>query len=77
MLFVFEADTRAAFTMAGVPAPLDIAFYAADGTRVDKLRMEPCVGTDATCPAYQSSAPFRYSLETVPGALPAGSLRVR
>ena len=77
MLFVFDADTRAAFTMAGVPAPLDIAFYAADGSQVDRLRMEPCAGTDATCPIYQPSSPFRFALEAGPGALPAGSLRVR
>lgn len=77
MLFVFDGDTRAAFTMAGVPAALDIAFYATDGTRVDTLRMEPCAGTDATCPTYQPGEAFRYALETAPGALPSGSLRVR
>lgn len=76
MLFVFRGDTRTAFTMAGVPGPLDIGFYAADGSRVDRRRMLPCAGTDATCPVYESRAAFRYALETAPGALPDGSLRV-
>jgi uncharacterized membrane protein (UPF0127 family) len=76
MLFVFDADTTVAFTMAGVPAPLEIGFYAADGTPVDRLRMDPCQGTDATCPVYESSGAFRYALETTPGAFPRGRLRV-
>lgn len=76
MLFVFDEDSTATFTMAGVPAPLDIAFFAADGGRVDTLRMRPCVGTDAACPSYSSSGPYRYALETAPGAMPRGDLRV-
>ena len=76
MLFVFDADTTVAFTMAGVPAPLEIGFYAADGSPVDRQRMEPCQGTDATCPVYESSGRFRYALETAPGAFPDGRLRV-
>jgi len=76
MLFVFPGDTTTAFTMAGVPDPLDIAFFDRRGARVDALRMEPCVGTDASCPAYRSSAPFRYVLETAPGEMPTGRLRV-
>lgn len=77
MLFVFDGDTRAAFTMAGVLGPLDIGFYAADGARVGRLRMLPCAGTDATCPVYQVDREFRYALETAPGGLPRGRLAVR
>lgn len=77
MLFVFPSDTRAAFTMAGVLAPLDIGFYAVDGTTVGRLRMEPCAGTDATCPVYRAPGAFRFALETAPGVLPAGRLRAR
>lgn len=76
MLFAFDDDTTTAFTMAGVPAPLDIAFFDAAGRRVDQLRMEPCPGTDATCPVYEAAAPYRYSLETAPGAMPTGRLAV-
>lgn len=76
MLFVFDGATTTGFTMAGVPAPLRIAFFDDAGRRVDELRMEPCAGTDATCPVYESSAPYRYTLETAPDEMPSGKLRV-
>lgn len=74
MLFAYDADTTTTFTMAGVPVPLDIGFYAADGRPVDRLAMRPCAGTDASCPSYGSGAPFRFALETLAGGLPAGRL---
>jgi hypothetical protein len=75
MLFVFGGDTFARFTMAQTPLPLDIAWYAADGTPVDRTRMTPCPnGTDATCPAYGSRHKYRYALETSAGSLGAGAL---
>ena len=77
MLFVFPEDSTVAFTMSGVPDPLQIAFFDERGRRVDELRMEPCFGTDADCPVYESSSPYRYTLETAPGEMPAGRLRVR
>jgi uncharacterized membrane protein (UPF0127 family) len=77
MLFVFGRDSTSAFTMAGVPAPLQIAFFDERGRRVDEMRMAPCAGTDASCPTYESSAPYRYVLETAPGDMPSGRLRVR
>jgi uncharacterized membrane protein (UPF0127 family) len=77
MLFVFPSDSSVAFTMAGVPAPLDIAFYSGAGAVVDRLHMKPCKGTDATCPAYRAKDAFRYALETAPGDLPRGALAVR
>ena len=42
MLFVFDGPTDAAFTMSGVPVPLDIGFYDADGAPGLGQRMEPC-----------------------------------
>ena len=76
MLFVFPGETRSAFTMAGVPGPLDIGFYDASGKQVGRLLMKPCPnGTDASCPIYHIDQPFRYALETAGGRLPAGSLR--
>ena len=69
MIFVYDEDTSARFTMASTPLPLDIGFYAADGASINRLRMEPCPeGTDSTCPTYASDGPFRYALE-----LPAGA----
>lgn len=76
MLFVFDEVSTAGFTMAGVPEPLDIAFFDASGRRIDELRMVPCAGTDATCPLYRASAPYRYTLETAPNQMPEGGLRV-
>jgi uncharacterized membrane protein (UPF0127 family) len=74
MLFVFPTTTDVGFTMSTVPVSLDIGFYGADGRTVDTLRMVPCSGTDATCPAYRARKSFRYTLETLAGALPAGAL---
>jgi uncharacterized protein len=74
MLFVFPANTDVGFTMSTVPVSLDIGFYGSDGRTVDTLRMMPCSGTDATCPIYRARKSFRYTLETVTGALPTGAL---
>jgi uncharacterized membrane protein (UPF0127 family) len=75
MLFAFEAPTSTAFTMSTVPVALDIGFYDANGKVVDRLRMEPCAGSESQCPIYRSSAPFVYALEAVAGDLPRGRLR--
>jgi len=74
MLFVFDRDRNVAFTMSTVPVPLDIGFYRADGRRVGKLRMVPCAGTDAACPAYEIHPTFRYALEALAGQVPGGNL---
>jgi uncharacterized membrane protein (UPF0127 family) len=68
MLFVYGGDTRVEFTMSDVAVPLDIAFYASDGTRVDGARMRACPHRDqAHCPVYGSRVAYRYALETHPG----------
>jgi uncharacterized membrane protein (UPF0127 family) len=74
MLFVFPTTTDVGWTMSTVPVSLDIGFYGSDGRTVDTLRMVPCSGTDATCPIYRARKSFRYTLETLAGALPAGAL---
>lgn len=74
MLFVFPSDTSTAFTMSTVPVSLDIGFYDASGSVVDRLLMKPCAGTDATCPRYVAKGLFRYALETTAGRLPRGAL---
>ena len=57
MLFVFDGDTAAAFTMSGVTAPLEIGWYAADGSRVGGAHMAPCPDrTQADCPVYAQQA---------------------
>ena len=75
MLFVFDGDTRTAFTMAGVADPLEIGWYAADGTRVGGAHMAPCPHrTQAECPAYASKRKFRVALETPGGSTSASGL---
>ena len=68
MLFAQRGDTGIAFTMSGVRAPLGIAWYAADGSEVGMTRMRPCPRAVAHCPVYSSPAPYRWALETPPGA---------
>jgi uncharacterized membrane protein (UPF0127 family) len=75
MIFVYESDTKARFTMANTPLPLDISFFDADGKPVDQKRMTPCpTGSDATCPIYASAHRFRYALERAAGAPGGGAL---
>jgi uncharacterized membrane protein (UPF0127 family) len=74
MLFVFDGASESTFTMSGVPVALDIGFYGPDGTPVSQRRMEPCDDDEASCPAYASTGPYVYALETGAGALPGGAL---
>ena len=65
MLFMWDRDVTTTFGMLNVPIPLEIAWFAADGTLVDRTLMTPC---DAEpCPSYGASGPFRYALETTQG----------
>ena len=75
MLFVYGSDSDAQFTMSSTPLPLDIGWYAADGSPVDRTTMQPCpTGTDASCPLYASSGRYRYALETPAGGGSAGAI---
>ena len=77
MLFAFDGPTTTAFTMSTVPVALDIGFYTASGRVVDRLRMEPCAGSEAECPVYRASGPFVFALETLAGDLRRGGLSAR
>jgi uncharacterized membrane protein (UPF0127 family) len=66
MLFDLEEEREASFTMRNTLIPLDIVFFAADGTGRTMLSMEPCAAEP--CPSYPSGGPARYALE-----VPAGS----
>ena len=74
MLFVFEVPTGVAFTMSGVPVPLEIGFYRRDGARNSVRHMKPCPKVEAECPLYRASSEFVYALETLKGKLPAGAV---
>jgi uncharacterized membrane protein (UPF0127 family) len=75
MLFVFQGESEAEFTMSGVSNPLEIAFFDADGERNSTRVMKPCPEKAETeCPVYQADGPYRYAVETKPGHLPAGPI---
>lgn len=74
MIFAFETNTTTRFTMANTVIPLEITFYDERGKPVGTERMEPCPGTDATCPTYGPSKEYRYALETENGKMLAGSI---
>ena len=68
MLFVQPGDSDIAFTMAGVTDPLDIAWFAADGSRIGSAHMRPCPERGADCPLYRSrrTGPYRASRAETP-----------
>ena len=61
MLFVFQVDSNGGFWMKNTLIPLDIAFFAVDGTFVDSMTMAPC--TEDPCPTYRQSGSYRYAVE--------------
>lgn len=63
ILFVFPRPIRGKFHMRNVVAPLDIAFFDADGRVLAVMRMEP--GPEL----YGPDEPFKYALETAAGRL--------
>jgi uncharacterized membrane protein (UPF0127 family) len=70
MLFVFEAVGLHRFYMWQTPMPLDIAFFAADGTFVESASMEPCLlPRSDTCARYAPAQPSLIALELPPGGL--------
>ena len=74
MLFVYDADSTASYTMSGVTDPLDIGWYSRDGEPVDRAEMEPCPEGGPDCPLYSSDEPYRFALEAARGELPSGAL---
>jgi len=75
MLFAESRDGNGGFTMAGVDRPLDITWFAADGTRLDSARMTACPDRgEGDCPVYRSEHAYRFALETPARAHAAGSI---
>jgi uncharacterized membrane protein (UPF0127 family) len=70
MLFVFDDASVHRFYMWQTPMPLDIAFFAADGTFVGSAAMEPCLEPSAdVCVRYAPDEPFQFALEVPAGGL--------
>ena len=75
MLFVFEEPVRVSFHMRDTLIPLDIAFFAGDGSLIDRFTMTPC--DEDPCPTYPAAAPVKYAIETTVGGFDGlGSLRL-
>lgn len=69
MLFYFDKPSYVPFTAEKMVIPIDIAWYAADGTLL-ALRRNVAPGTGALF----SQQPFSYVLEAPPGIIPKCSL---
>jgi len=65
MLFVFDQDQPLSFWMKNTLIPLQILYFAGDGTFVNVLDMEPC--EEDPCEQYRSAALAMYALEVNPG----------
>ncbi|MCJ7726565.1 MAG: DUF192 domain-containing protein [Acidimicrobiia bacterium] len=65
MLFAWDEDVESGFWMKDTLIPLDIAFFAADGSVVDLLSMVPCEADP--CPSYRPGGPYRWALEVPAG----------
>ncbi len=65
MLFVFEDPVQVSFYMLDTLIPLDIAFFAEDGSLLNLLTMTPC--SEEPCQTYPAAAPVKYALETAVG----------
>jgi hypothetical protein len=66
MVFLFDAQTRAAFWMKDTLIPLSILFWQDDGRIIDILDMSPCRADP--CPVYRASAPYVGAIEMSRGA---------
>jgi uncharacterized membrane protein (UPF0127 family) len=69
MLFVFDAPIEAAFYMANVPAPLQVAWFSESGEYVSGADMPVCTVAANECPLYRATGPFRVALETFQGGM--------
>lgn len=75
MLFAFDGESDASFTMAGVTQPLEIGWYSSDGKRISGAHMAPCPdGVAADCPIYSAGQRYRVALERPGGSSSVGQL---
>jgi uncharacterized membrane protein (UPF0127 family) len=65
ILFRYPAEVRGRFHMQNVKAPLDIAFFDAEGRAISIQRMETY--RNASRPLYGPDKPFQFALEARAG----------
>lgn len=74
MVFLFPKPSVNRFWMKDTFIPLDIAFFAIDGSLLGVLTMEPC--TSEPCPEYGIDEESQWVIEALAGGfndLPAGA----
>ena len=65
MVFLLPEPSTSRFWMKDTVIPLDIAFFATDGTLLGVLTMEPC--TADPCPTYGIDDPWQWAIEVLSG----------
>jgi len=65
MVFLFPEPTAHQFWMKKTLIPLDIAFFATDGSLLGVLTMEPC--TSDPCPTYGIGELSQWAIEVPSG----------
>ena len=65
MVFLLPEPAAARFWMKDTVIPLDVAFFATDGSLLDVLTMEPCKSN--TCPKYGIGRPWQWAIEVPSG----------
>jgi uncharacterized protein len=70
MVFVYDGPASGRFWMRGTPMPLSIAFFAADGSFVSAVDMDPCLtGPSEDCRRYSAAGPYVSAVEVPQGQL--------
>lgn len=71
MVFRWDEPTTGNFWMRDTPQPLSIAFFAADGSFVSAVDMDPCLQPtpDADCARYAPAGPYTDAVEVFDGGL--------
>ncbi len=65
MVFLLPAPSTGGFWMKDTLIPLDVAFFATDGSLLAVLTMEPC--TSDPCPTYAIDEPWQWAIEVRAG----------
>jgi len=66
MIFRWTDDSQDQFVNEGVPIPISVAWFDADGVLIATADMPACL---THCPTYSVSVPFRMALEVPRGGL--------
>ena len=72
MLFVFDEEQALNFWMKDTLIPLDIIFFAQDGSYVSSTTMQPCVADP--CQIFPSGEPAMFALELPSGTIAAHNI---